>query len=141
MQNMRVFSQTMLRSLLPQLMPYYICCGWKFSFFFFSFLIGIILTKQLDFFFSMLGKWQNHTHLQKQQHNNSWHFSDRFILSYCKCSYRHYLIILQDVAVLLVAGMVICILQMEKLRLCLHCKVEYIINGTTQIILAHRYDS
>ena len=37
--------------------------------------------------------------------------------------------------VLPVAGIIICILQMGKLRLCLCCKVEYIIHGSVPIIL------
>lgn len=41
--------------------------------------------------------------------------------------------------VLPVAGIIICILQMEKLRPCLRCKMEYVINGIIQIILTRRF--
>lgn len=42
--------------------------------------------------------------------------------------------------VLPVAGIIICILQMGKLRLCLCCKVEYIIHGSVPIILLRILD-
>lgn len=41
--------------------------------------------------------------------------------------------------VLPMTGIIICLLQMEKLRLCLCCKVEYIINEIIQIILTHSF--
>lgn len=117
----------------------HIFSGWEFSFFcFFSFFDRDYFNLVVILFLCYIRKVAKTTHIYKN--------SSIIVLGisltglfWVTVSVLIDVITLFFKIILPVPGIIICILQMEKLRLCLCCKVGYIINGIIQIILTHRF--